>query len=47
MEIRWACRVDPADCCRRLAEFADKHRLEREAEFGRISERAVKENGSA
>ena len=45
--IWWACRVDPADRYRRLAEFAEKYRLEREAEFWRTSERRVTENGPA
>jgi hypothetical protein len=47
MKIRWACRVDRVDRNCRLAEFAEKYRLEREAEYWRTSERAVKENGSA
>ena len=44
MKIWWACRVDAAERYRRLAEFAETYRLEREAEFWRRSERAVKEN---
>ncbi len=47
MKIWWACRVDPADRYRRLAEFAEKYRVEREAEFWRTSERRVTENGPA
>ena len=47
MKIWWACRVDPAERYRRLAEFAARYGLEREAEFWRTSERAVKENRSA
>jgi len=47
MKIWWAWHVDPADGYRRLAEFAEKDRLEREAEFWRTSERRVKENGPA
>jgi len=47
MKIWWACRVDPAGRSRRLAEFAEKYRLEREAEFWRTSERRVKEHGPA
>jgi len=47
MKIWWACRVDPAGRYRRLAEFAEKYHLEREAEFWRTSERTVKENGPA
>jgi len=47
MKIWWACRVDPAERYRRLAEFAARYGLEREAEFWSMSERAVKENGSA
>ncbi len=46
MKVWWACRVDPADRYRRLAEFAASYGLEREAEFWRNSERAVKESGS-
>jgi archaemetzincin len=47
MKVWWACRVDPAERYYRLAEFAARYRLEREAEFWRTSERAVKGNGSA
>ena len=47
LKIWWACRVDPAERSCRLAEFAAINGLEREAEFWRTSERAVKENGSA
>jgi archaemetzincin len=46
MKIWWACGVDPAERYRRLAEFAARYGLEREAEFWRKSARAVKENGS-
>jgi len=44
MKIWWGCRVDPAERYRRLADFAATHGLEREAEFWRTSEQAVKEN---
>jgi archaemetzincin len=47
MKIWWACRVDPAERYCRLAEFAATYGLEPEAEFWRMSERAVKENRSA
>jgi archaemetzincin len=47
MKIWWGCRVDPADRYRRLSGCAAAHELEREAEFWRTSERAVRENGSA
>jgi archaemetzincin len=46
MKIWWACRVDPAERYRRLAEYAEAYRLEPEAEFWWASERAVKEDGS-
>ncbi len=45
MKIWWACKIDPADRYRRLAEFAATHGLDREAEFWKVSERAVKESG--
>src|SRR6516165_1520066 len=47
MKVWWACRVDPAERYCRLAESAARYGLEREAEFWRTSERAVKENGPA
>jgi archaemetzincin len=47
MKIWWACRVDPAERYARLAESAATYGLEREADFWRTSERAVKERGSA
>jgi archaemetzincin len=47
MKVWWACRVDPAERYRRLAEFAARYELEQEAEFWRTSERAVMKNGSA
>jgi len=47
MKTWQACRVDPAGRYRRLAEFAGKYCLEREAEFWRTSERRVKEDGPA
>ncbi len=43
MKIWWACDVDPADRYCRLAGFAATHGLEREAEFWRTSELAVRE----
>ena len=43
MKVWWACRLDPADRYRSLAEFASTHGLDREAEFWRASERAVSE----
>ena len=47
MKIWWACRIDPAERYRRLADVAARHGLEREAEFWRASQRAVRENVSA
>ena len=47
MKIWWSCRVDPARRYSQLAEFAATHGLKREAEFWKMSERAVKRNGSA
>ena len=47
MKIWWACRVDPAERYARLAELAARFGLEREADFWRTSERAVKESRSA
>jgi hypothetical protein len=42
MKIWWACRVDPAERHRQLAELATKYGLKREAEFWGTSERAVR-----
>jgi hypothetical protein len=42
MKIWWARRVDPVERYRRLAESATRCGLEREAEFWRTSERAVR-----
>ena len=47
MKIWWSCRVDPATRYSRLAEFAATHGLKREAEFWKLSEQAVEENGTA
>jgi archaemetzincin len=47
MKIWWACRAQPAERYRRLAGCAATYGLEREADFWRKSERAVKENCSA
>ena len=42
MKIWWACRIDPAERYRRLTAFATAYGLEREAEFWKTSELAVK-----
>jgi archaemetzincin len=36
MKLWWACGVEPAARYRRLAEFAERHAMRREAEFWRV-----------
>jgi len=36
-KVWWACKADPAQRYRLLAEFADKHSLDDEAKFWRQS----------
>jgi archaemetzincin len=40
-KVWWACSADPVKRYRRLAEFAEKHRLEKEAEFWNRSHEAI------
>jgi archaemetzincin len=47
MKIWWACHADPAERYRKLAEVAARQGLDRETDFWRKSERAVRDNGAA
>jgi hypothetical protein len=46
MKIRWGLVIDPAERYRRLAEFSEAHRLNQEAAFWRLSEQAIRKNGT-
>jgi archaemetzincin len=41
-KIWWACRTDPAERYRRLAEFCEAHDLANEARFWRKSAEAIR-----
>jgi archaemetzincin len=46
MKIWWGLGVEPATRYRQLAEFSETHRLEHEAAFWELSERAVRKTGT-
>jgi len=46
MKIWWGFGADPAERYRQLAEFSETHRLEHEAAFWRLSEKAVRTSGA-
>ena len=46
MKIWWGLGIDPAERYRQLAEFSEAHRLNHEAAFWRLSEQAVRKNGT-